>query len=760
MPPLPFFLLREYYFMDALTIIIIGLSGLIAQVSLLRELLIACFGNELIIGIIFASWIIPEALGVYIIGRFAGRIKDRIALFTILETVFLLALPLSIYLARVFKGFFGVTSAEAIGLTAIFFGSLLVNFLVAFPHGALFSLSCLIFNKNKDASCGVAKIYALETVGTLLGGAVFTYLLIPYFNIFAIAFFISLFNIAVVFLYLRKQQLFRPAVIIWAILISSIILLIGSNASGIDKYSLHKQHPKEKLISYRNSVYGQLVVARKFNQVTFFYNGLPVITAPYPDLSFVQEFGNFPLLFCPNPKSVLILSSGAGGLLQEILNSPVDEVDYAELDPLIIEMAKQYFPETAKKEFYDPRLRISNTDAIFFLKSTYRQYDVILVGLRDITDLLSNRLFTEEFFSLVKGRLKPGGVFSFSLPGSMTHLSKAMRRLNSCVLNALNKEFDYVRVIPGDYNIFLGSQNDINKVGPEMIMHRIKERSLSPSLFVGPYIEYRLSHKWYSWFMQLVDAATDKINKNLTPFAVYQSLLIWNRQFPGIISSLFESLGKVNLAAVVSFFAVLTLLLFLFYKKRSFSRVSFGYAIFTSGFFGMLVNLILIFSYQVYYGYLYNKIGLLISIFMTGLALGSILTGRNVSDAKSKYKLLVVIDFLAVVFAFSLPFLLTTAVFTQFIFVILLFICGLLVGSEFPLANTLYHKERESVSGSVGALYALDLLGGCFAGIFAGVLFLPVLGLNSSCFAAGFLKAGSFVLLTAAYLLSGRRQRA
>ncbi len=737
--------------MNIFTVIIIGLSGLIAQVGLLRELLISCFGNELIIGIILASWIIPEALGVYIIGKFAGRIKDKIGLFVILETIFLLVLPLSIYLSRIFKGFFGVASAEAIGLTGIFMGALLVNLLVAFPHGALFSLSCLIFNKSDHGSSGVSKIYALETIGTLFGGVAFTYLLIPYFNIFTIAIFVSLSNVAVVFFYIRKKYLTKPAPIIFTVFLSSVVLLIGVNASSIDKHSLQQQHPKEELISYRNSVYGKLVVTRKSNQVNFFYNGLPIITAPYPDINFVQEFGNFPLLFCPNPKSVLVLSSGAGGLLQEILKSPVDEVDYAELDPLIIEMAKQYFPEETRDEFRDARLKISNADAIFFLNNTTRKYDVILVGLRDIPDLLSNRLFSEEFFALVRERLNPGGVFSFSLPGSMTHLSKAMRDLNSCVLNALNKEFNYVRVIPGDYNIFLGSESDINKIGPENILRRIKERVLSPSIFVEPYIKYRLSHKWYGWFMGLMAEATEKINKNLAPIAVYQSLLIWNRQFPGIISGLFELFGKVNLLMIILLFVFLALLFFIiFYKKRNFARISFGYTIFTSGFFGMLANLILIFSYQVYYGYLYNKIGLLISIFMAGLALGSISTAHNPRSTKGKPRLLVVMDLFMTVFAFSLPLLVAIAASAQFIFIVLLLICGFLVGSEFPLANMLYHREGESVSESVGVLYALDLLGGCFAGIFAGVLFLPVLGLVSSCFAAGFLKIGSLVLLIAA----------
>ena len=44
-------------------IIIMGFSGIVAQILLLRELLITFFGNELSIGIILANWLILEAAG-------------------------------------------------------------------------------------------------------------------------------------------------------------------------------------------------------------------------------------------------------------------------------------------------------------------------------------------------------------------------------------------------------------------------------------------------------------------------------------------------------------------------------------------------------------------------------------------------------------------------------------------------------------------------------------------------------------------------
>jgi len=46
-----------------------GFSGLVAQILLLRELLIVFSGNELSIGIILANWLILGAIGSYLVGR-------------------------------------------------------------------------------------------------------------------------------------------------------------------------------------------------------------------------------------------------------------------------------------------------------------------------------------------------------------------------------------------------------------------------------------------------------------------------------------------------------------------------------------------------------------------------------------------------------------------------------------------------------------------------------------------------------------------
>ena len=70
-------------------------------------------------------------------------------------------------------------------------------------------------------------------------------------------------------------------------------------------------------------------------------NGVPAITAPVPDIAFIEDLIHFPMLLHEKPESILILGGGAGGMIHELLKHPVTRIDYAELDPLLPKLVRQ-----------------------------------------------------------------------------------------------------------------------------------------------------------------------------------------------------------------------------------------------------------------------------------------------------------------------------------------------------------------------------------------------------------------------------------
>ena len=735
-------------------LLIVGFSGLIVQVLLLRELLVSFYGNELTVGIILANWVFLEAVGALLLGKLVDRISKKLLAFVILNIIFIFSSFSCLYLARTFKVILNVSSGLGLGIDSIFWSSFLILLPVSFIHGGLFSFCAKIYAASANYAEGraIGQVYFWETIGAILGGVIFTYFFIPHFDSFRIASVILFLNFIMLYFFypwpFKKVSNFKK---MGAVFIASLFFLFLPVSDWLQNSSIKLQWHNQEVVEYANSIYGNVVTTRQQEQYTFFIDGLPAITSPYPDITFVQEFAQLPLLFHSHPRYILFISGGVGGLINEILKNPgILKIDYVELDPLILKMVKKYPTPLTERELNDLRVNVLNLDGRFFVKNTNLTYDLIFLGLSLPSDLQTNRLFTEEFFEEVRRKLTPGGILTFTLPGSSTYLSQELKDLNACILNSLNNIFPYVRVIPGDFNLFLASDSpEIMKVDSYLITRRIRQRQLTSSLLLPDYIEYRLHPRWSSWFNDSLKDATKRTNRDFCTFAIFKTLSLWNAQFSPRWQKIFLSLGRVNFGMILVTLLVLGLLSSLLLRgKRRFS-FSVPYAIVSTGFFGMLINLIIVFSFQIVYGYLYHQIAILITVFMAGAALGSILIGRYSEEVREPLKLLFGLE-LGIIFWIFITLFIILSYPPRFIFFILCAVTGFWVGIEFPLANKVYLKGRDRLGETVGVIYAADLFGGWLAAILSGILFLPILGLVYTCLVIFIFKLISLILLAPA----------
>ena len=751
-----------------LAILTMGFSGLVAQMLLLRELLIVFSGNELSIGIVLANWLILEAFGSFFLGKRAENTKNKIETFAIITLLFSISLPVAVYFTRILKNILGVSIGEGLGLLPILYSSFLILLPTSVTHGALFTFSCKIYSSfsSTDAS-SVGKVYVYETVGTIVGGMVWTYLLIPYFHAFHMAAGLAVLNFLVCTLLLIpywRDGRFQKTIttICFLFLLLGIFFIFAGGADRLHSSSIKAQWRKQNVVHYQNSIYGNICVIESGGQYTFFSDGIAYITTPIPDIVFVEEFVHLAFLSHPYPESVLILSGGAGGIINEVLKHPSGElVEYAELDPLILELLRKCPTPLTEDELTDSRVKIKHIDGRLFLKMTENKYDLVLVGLSEPSDLQTNRFFTKKFFSLVEKRLTESGILVIGLPGSLTYLSDELRDLNTCIFNTLNKVFPYVRVIPGDgTNIFLASNSEeISLIDKTRLAHRLKERNLKASLIVPRHIEYKLHPRWVDWFLEFIEGGTQKINQDFKPLGVFYSISYWNAIFTPYLSTPFRWLEKINLWMFFVFFLFFVGLFLLVQRKRpGFLPSGIPFCIGTTGFAGMMFDLALIFTFQAIYGYVFGWIGLLVTSFMAGAACGAMKITSVLPRIKRDRKFFINIELAIICFSLILPFIFLllhpyldspTVFFSlRILFLFVSFISGLLIGSQFPLANKIYLKGEASLSRTAGLLYSSDLLGGWLGGVLGGVVLLPILGLLGSCMVVVLLKLSSLIVIT------------
>ncbi|MFC4077278.1 polyamine aminopropyltransferase [Salinithrix halophila] len=111
----------------------------------------------------------------------------------------------------------------------------------------------------------------------------------------------------------------------------------------------------------------------------------------------------------PNPKKVLVIGGGDGGVIREVLKHPsVEKAVLCEIDGRVIEVSKEYFPAIAGA-LSDQRVEIRVEDGIQHIEAHKGEYDVILV---DSTEPVGPAvgLFQKPFYQGIFDALKPEGI--------------------------------------------------------------------------------------------------------------------------------------------------------------------------------------------------------------------------------------------------------------------------------------------------------------------------------------------------------------
>lgn len=111
----------------------------------------------------------------------------------------------------------------------------------------------------------------------------------------------------------------------------------------------------------------------------------------------------------PNPKRVLIVGGGDGGILREVCKHDcVEKAELVEIDDSVVKLSKQYLPHMAKG-FDDPRVQLHITDGFRFLANKSNEYDVIISDTSD-PEGPAEQLFQQEYFQLLNNALTDKGI--------------------------------------------------------------------------------------------------------------------------------------------------------------------------------------------------------------------------------------------------------------------------------------------------------------------------------------------------------------
>lgn len=752
-----------------LAFLLMGFSFTILQTVLVRELLVSFSGNELSIGLVLGAWLLLEALGSGAAGLLLRRSPGHPAAYAMLQVLLALLLLPAFWTALRVRALLGAVPGEAIGPLPALFGALLALAPLGLVDGAMFATACAVLLAASEQAAPEREsstVYVLEAVGSILGGTLLTFLLLPVLSSTRILFLVGALNAAS-----AASLLFGTDRRTWFSTAAASFLAAGALALAVTPLGtvLHwrlvsNRWSPSRLVYEANSPYGNLAAVREADQVTVFVNGTPVLTAPDPDIAAVEELTHLPALFLDRPpRRILVVGGGAGGVLHELLRYPVERIDYAELDPLLIRVLELVPTSLTSAELADPRVSLAVADGRRFVASlsdlpVKPSYDLVLINLPYPSTLVLNRLYTEEFYRQLAALLTPEGVLAVPAPAGRTYVGASLRDLLACYRRTLSRVFPYVRAVPGDeMTLWLASRRPLH-LSAEELVRRWGERGVETRMLRPEHLRYLFDPRVAGAFETALEEAHVAVNRDVYPVGLRYGLAYESAILSPELEPFFRWLGRLK-AWQIGAGLVGLLLVGLLTLRRPETLVP--PAIATTGVAGMTTDLLVLFAFQLRYGYVYQQVGLLVTSFMAGLALGGlsmrtwIARGRLHRPWRAFLWLEGAVAGGMGLLAGLLAFLLSRPAPASAVEPLVLYganlLGGVLVGLEFPLGTRLLVARGEPGIRVASSLYAWDLAGATLGAVFVSAVLLPALGLRDTALLVALLKGVSLAWVGRGY---------
>lgn len=708
---------------------LLGFAAASFQIFLLREFSVHFHGNELVFGIVLASWLFWGG-----VGSLAGHrlVSEKAALDSLFYAVLLL-FPAGLVGLRFSRFVLGTLPGELTGMVPALLTAMAIGLVSSFPMGALFALI------SGRPGGKVPRVYAFESLGALVAGLTVSLGLIPLVSNWQGTALVAGAAAAGVYLTFGPRKHVISFVTVLALL---TVFFLG------DVPSQRIWWKPFELVGSRDTPYGKLQSVRIGDQVSIYVSGLPVLSSPDPGAA--ETPVHFAMLQRPGARKILLVGGGVGGGLGEVLKYKDASVDYVELDPGIIRMAEAVLREGDRASLRDPRVRVSTGDGLKFLHGSTEPYDVIILNLPEPATAQINRFYTREFFVLARSRLAPGGVFSFVVPSSEDSLGADLRRFLSSLNATLRAVFPVVRVVPGNTNVFLASSAPLT-LDPNTLEKRIEDLGLPLISINEALLSARLNPMRTERLAESIGTGPARLNLDLAPAAYYFHSVLWSSQFRGLEAGMLRSFERVPIPALLGVplfaYALVLIVLALRRKRRPVRPLT---AVWTMGFTTIVIELAALVAFQSFYGYVYGKLSLLLSAFMGGLFLGA-WPSRSPKPASAPSLLAPQAGFLLIIAAFRLS-LANRA--PEALFYVLLLALGALGGRLF-IASA---RSVDPGPGRSGWAYGADLLGSFLGALAASALLIPLAGIlplldalflmNAFCFV--------FIVLSRLQLCRGR----
>ncbi len=740
-------------FLFILSIISFGGIAINTQSLFIREFLAIFLGSELNIGLLFSFWFLSIVLGAWLAGSLLKRYKVLIDYYSLILSLMAIISISQLALIRLSRIIFNI----GIGQYVPFEKTAIISFCIVFPFSFLVGFNFPIASQkwieeiNKNNYIHPAKIignvYLYESLGSVIAGCLLAFLLISKLTNFQIVFIWAfVVSLSSSFLLIAEKLSIigtKNRKIVFCSIIFLIIAacLFSGFYKKIDYYSAKKRWISSvgdvNFIKSIDTKYQNFSIGKRENIFLIYSNG--EYLGNFPDYYQGAYEANLSMIQNPFAKDLLILGFSAENLLPEILNYPIERMDYVVIDPEYLKIINQYFPKDLTNLLKDRKIKIFIEDGIFYLNHCKKKYDIIIIKQPDPVNANINRYYTFEFYAKVKKIMRRNSVLITSSASSINYFSEeAFNYLNS-LFYTLKSVFPHVIATPGERALFIATNDNSSlTLNYEILSKRYEKLNIKSKFFSKYHFQFLLEPERVSWITNLLNNKSKEgiINKNEKPSSFYLNLILWQKYSSRQLSSFLDKIQKINIFFIL-LFAIFAMLIFriimplLIRNKNERRKFDILFGIFAIGFTGISLELLLLYAFQSHYGYLYQIISLLIALFMIGLVFGSYLGNKILELKKINIEMAAIICIILLI-SELIMFAKFHEELNKYIYGLLMTFAGLFSGSFFPISNKIYINQGATSELSASRTDSIDHLGACLGSLTVGCFLIPLLNIHET----------------------------
>ncbi|MBQ7449939.1 polyamine aminopropyltransferase [bacterium] len=332
-----------------------------------------------------------------------------------------------------------------------------------------------IMEKYYNLKDNISNVLSLDYLGAFIATVVFPFILLPFLGVFESSIFAGFLNLIVAiinFIWFKDKILKKRVVKIVSLMVLIFVFLAGLFLFSKEVVKFWENNIfEDRVIFSKQTPYQKVVMTKNKEDIRLFIDG-NVQFSSVDEYRYHELLVHIPMNLVKHRENILILGGGDGLATREILKyDDVKSITVVDLDKEITDLAKneRILRELNNDSFNNPKVNIINDDAFKFLENANNFYDLIIIDLPDPNNSSLARLYSREFYRLVKKKLAYQGLM-VTQSTSPFFSPEAYWCINESIKAArFNYTYPYHVYVPafGDWGFILGSNikfdiNDIN----------------------------------------------------------------------------------------------------------------------------------------------------------------------------------------------------------------------------------------------------------------------------------------------------------